>query len=416
MLNKKHFASFAALTISAMLLAGCQENAEPINIMSPAAANEPSASAPAAAEPSAGDTASVTPDETPSEIARTATDLINSTKSAEPTATVNLMCTLPDSAPSQMALYKTTPFWFEDGLPEELLLKDVNYKWEETRQNEYFPEISVPIYVKPENDLLMLGYNCNAGGDLYFDRYDDKAYGSLGVRVFEDYDINTSCVKSIDGMTPEEATAKSLELLLKLGITNLGTPDVYAVTADAANDYISSHTFEDKQGNIQEVEKWTSDDEVYYLRFPVMADGTPIAVTGTFVGGMTHYGIDSELWTSGTYVDVTIRKDGTIFDVDTRDVPSADLENIGTADINITAQQAFEIFENGHYAEDYSTSINVTDCSLVYVMTNIDLLNCEHVLKPMWKFEANYEFPHFNSTLQMVEYVDATTGTAIFEY
>ncbi|MBD5384678.1 MAG: hypothetical protein HDR72_06740 [Ruminococcaceae bacterium] len=402
MFNKKHITAFAALTLSAMLLAGCQENAEPINIVSPAAAGEPT---------STSETAPAAADET----VKTATSTVIANKTAEPTATVNLKCTLPDSAPSQMALYKTKPFWFEDGLPEKLLLEEGNYRWYETRQNEYFPEISVPIYDHVEDDILLLGYNCNGGGDLYYSPHDNHMYETFRYH-YEVYDPEGVRVDSIDGMTPEEAVAKAKDILGQLGITNLAAPDVWAVTAKTANEFFSKRTFEDKQGNIQEVAKWTPDDEVYYLRFPIDVNGTPIAVSGSCSGGCTKYGWGEELATEGTYIDVTIRKDGTIFYINTMDVPSADVENIGTADINITAQQAFEIFENGHHAEDYSVPINVIDCSLVYVMTDRDLVNCEHVLKPMWKFEATYEASWTNDgEIRMTEFVDASTGVGIFE-
>lgn len=400
--NKKHITALAALTLASVILTGCQENTTPLY----GGAVEQQALAPAAAVVDMTDPAPTADSDT--EISDAATP----TASA-PDTRITVNCTLPDNAPTQVALLKTTPFWFEDGLPEKLLLNDVNYKWYETRQNEYFPEISVPIYDHVEDDLLLLGYNCNGGGDLYFNRYDTKMTET--VRNHLGY-YGATHTKVLDGFTPEDAVSRADALLEQLGIADLlGDPEVWAVKADKANEYLGSETWYNKDGSIAEWDEWTTDDEVYCLTYPVVFNGIPVAISGSMSGNCTQYSCFDELATSGTYVEVTVAKDKIMF-VNTMDVPAANAETVGTADITVSAQQALDILTAHHSAEDYPSAINVNDCSLVYVMTNRDFENCEHNLKPMWKFEMSYE-PSYGSygEVPMREFVDATTGVGIFE-
>lgn len=403
MFNKKHITAIAALSLSAILMTGCQENAEPINIFSPAAAGEQqtSASDPASAPADADENTSTT------------TSSVSESKTAEPTATVNVKCTLPDSAPAQVALLKTKPFWFEDGLPEQLLLNDVNYKWYETRQNECFPEISEPIYVHTEDDLLLLGYNGNSGGDFYFNRYDTKKTETA--RDHLEY-YGATHTKVLDGFTPEDAVSRADALLEQLGLADLlGAPKVWALNADEANKYLSSDTWYNKDGSIDEWDEWTADDEVYCLRYPVVFNGIPVTFSGSMSGNCTSYCWGDELATYGTYVDVTVAKDKIMF-VDTRDVPAANAETVGTADITVTAQQALDTLTQFYTAENFPSAVNVNDCSFVYVMTNRNYEKCEFILKPMWKFEMSYESTYESyGEIPMIGFVDASTGVGIFD-
>ncbi|MBD5129881.1 MAG: hypothetical protein HDT43_08155 [Ruminococcaceae bacterium] len=410
MFNKKHITTLAALSLSAMLLAGCQESAEPINIVSPAAAGEPSAN----------DTAPVTPDETSTETSiETATSTVIANKTAEPTATVNIKCTLPENAPAQAALYKTKPFWFEDGLPEKLLLNDVDFILEERRVNEAYPDIIQPIYVHAEDRLLGLGYNGGCSGEIFFRRCDEHMYGTLR-NLFDVYNVEETIFndKSLDGFAPEEAVAKADEVLGKLGITNLGTPEVWAIKADKANEVIGREEWNEKDGSVTEWKRWTTDDEVYYLTYPVEYDGIPVALSGPIAGGMTKIHPENG-WSllEGSYIQVTVARDGSILELEGYRIPSADVENVGTVDISVSAQQAADILTEHHAAQDFPAAINVTECSLVYVMTADDYGD-EFILKPMWKFEMNYDS---NGTygvegVVMIEYVEADTGAAYFEY
>ena len=167
MFNKKHIKAIAALSLSAMLLAGCQENAAPINIVSPAAAGERQISS---TEPASSSN-------------------VTESRTAEPTATVNVKCTLPDNAPAQAALLKTTPLWFEDGLPEQLLLNGIDHILYERRVDENFPDKEMPVYLCPDDKLLLMCYNGNGGGDISFRFHDDHMYGTLR-NIFDVYDVD----------------------------------------------------------------------------------------------------------------------------------------------------------------------------------------------------------------------------------
>lgn len=407
MFNKKHITAIAALSLSAMLLAGCQENAEPINIISPAAAGEqqtsttePAPSAPAAAN----------------ETADISSSNVTESRTAEPTAMINVNCAIPDSAPAQAALLKTSPLWFEDGLPEQLLLNDVPNILKERRVDEKFPDKEEPIYICPEDKLLVMGYNGNGGGDISFWYHDDYMYGSLR-NIFDVYDVAREVFtdKVLNGFTPEDAISRATTLLKQLGITNLGTPEVWAIKADKANEVLGRREWHNKDGSKTEWKQWTEDDEVYYLTFPVEFNGIPVAFSGSMSGGCTKHGFDSEYYSDGTEVKVTVTKDR-IVDIEGWPLPSADAETIGTVDINISAQQALDILTASHDAEDFPYAINVNECSLVYVITERNLDTSEHILRPMWRFEMSSESDHSDyGSVRRTEYVDAETGKGYFE-
>lgn len=406
MFNKKHITAIAALSLSAMLLAGCQENAEPINIVSPAAAGEQQTSStePVSSAPAAAD-----------ETADTSSSNVTENRTAEPTATINVKCAIPNSAPAQAALLKTSPFWFEDGLPEKLLLNGVDHILEERRVDENFPDKEEPIYICPEDQLLVMGYNGNGGGDLYFNHHDDYMYGTLR-SYFDCYNVAEEIFndKTLNGFTPEDAVSRATTLLEQLGITNLGTPEVWAVKAEKANEELNKTEWENKDGTPAEWKQWTEDDEVYYLTFPVEFNGIPVAFTGSMSGSCTQHGFDSEYFTDGTYIEVTVTKDS-ILDVRTRNLPSADAETVGTVNINVSAQQALDILTECHSAVDFPFAINVNECSLVYVITERNLDTSEYILRPMWKFEMSYENEYSDYSVRMTEYVDAETGKGYFE-
>lgn len=409
MFNKKHITAIAALSLSAMLLAGCQENAEPINIVSPAAAGEqqtsptePVSSASAAADEAAGISSSN----------------VTESRTAEPTATINVNCTIPDSAPAQAALLKTSPLWFEDGLPEKLLLNGVDHILKERRVDENFPDKEEPIYIRPEDNLLLMVYNGNGGGDIYFNRYDEHLYGSLR-SYFDCYNVAEEIFndKTLNGFTPEDAVSRATTLLEQLGITNLGTPEVWAVKADKANELLGKETWENKDGTPYDWKRWTEDDEVYYLTFPVEFNGIPVAFTGSVSGNCTQYGFDSEYWTDGTSIQVTVTKDS-IVEIQGWPLPSADAETIGTVNINVSAQQAFDLLNESLSAEAFPYAINLNECSLVYVITDRDYQKGECVLRPMWRFEMSFDdgrgYSDYGS-VRMTGYVDAETGKGYFE-
>lgn len=410
MLNKKHITTIAALSLSAVLLTGCQAITEPVNVISPNAAPEaplqPTETSLGSGDQSAGSSAV-------SSIQTAVSSDFDERETSTPRVTINVNCTLPTDVPEQVDVLKTKPFWFEPGLPEELLLTGENYEWEETRQNRYYPEIETPIYVHPEDKLLMLGYNGNSGGDFYFNRYDDHLYGTVGNHCdYAAIEPVSWTDSALDGFTPEEAISKARDMLGQLGITNLGEPNVVAVKADKANEWLGQTEWENKDGSKVEWKEWTKDDEVYYLTFPIVFNNIPVATSGSCSGGMTRN--DFEL--DGTYVQVTVGRDEIKY-INTYDIPDAEVETAKTADISISAQQALDILTEHHTAEDFPIAINVNDVSLVYAVSKNDKYfdTCEAFLVPMWKFEMTYEST-LGGDVCLVEFIDAQTGRGQFEH
>lgn len=417
MLNKKHITTIAALSLSAVLLTGCQAITEPVNIMSPNAVPEAPAVQPTETTLGSSETTGSLSESAVSS-AQSSTQTAKETdfeekETSTPRVTINLNCSLPTDVPETVAIMNTKPFWFKPGLPEELLLKDVDYKWAETRRNTYYPEIEEPIYYYAEEETLLLGYNGNQGGDFFFRRYDEHMYGTTGnfCALFRAVEQSYTD-ETLEDFTPEEATNMALELLGKLGITNLGKPDVVAVRAEKANEWLHQTYWENKDGTPAEWKDWTKDDEVYYLSFPIMVNDIPIAFSGSHSGGCTR----NDFKFDGTYVYVTVGRDEVI-SIQVHDMPDPEMETVSDAQIKVSAQEALDILTDHHTAEDFPTAIDINDVSLVYVISKGEKYwdTCEATLIPMWQFEMTYE-SELGDNVVMTELIDAQRGIGQFEH
>ncbi|MDE7360859.1 MAG: hypothetical protein K2N38_02880 [Oscillospiraceae bacterium] len=415
MFNRKHTTAFTAILMAAALLTGCQENTEPMiggavsnENLAPAAAPEvPVSSAPETIiDDEAAPLSAVAPD--PSKII--------------------IDCTLPDNYPSQVPLLKAGLQKFEVGVPEKLFLDDAGLVLDKDYYVYDHPEEDHHVYVDKASDLLLMGY-----GDGHVSNYDRLGnYQYVSIRsAFDCYKMtNFFSDTALEGFTAEDAISRGNELLAQLGITNTGTPKVWAITADKANEYIASQTWENKDGTPQNVNEWTADDEVYFLTYPIAFNSVPVSTQ--FVNRGYGDGRDGSFtWNSGSYIELTVGKDR-IATVQSYQIFSEDAEITGTADITITPQQALdtiiEHYNNSYFREDFDvTPVTVNSCSLVYLVDhNFD--TDEYTLRPVWEIGVEWKhnavncsetYRHLYEDIQNIgvefDYVDAVTGEAHFD-
>lgn len=401
MINRKHTAALTSLIMAAALLTGCQENAAPLTggtvtneDLAPAAAPESTA----VIDDEAAPLSAVVPD--PSRI------IVN--------------CTLPE-APAQVPLLKTAPLKFEVGVPEKLFFDDAGLVEGKDYYKYDHPDKDHHVYCDTASDLLLMGYS---DGDISsYNRTGNYHYTSIR-SAFDVYKMtNYFSDTALEGFTAEDAISRGNELLAKLGITNAGAPKVWAVTADKANEYNKAQNWEKKDGTPDEGDKWTADDEVYFLTYPIEFNGIPVTTTCT--NRYFRDKTDGFEYINGAYIEMIVRKDS-IADVRSYQLMSEDAEVIGTADIAVTPQQALDTLIQHYNTSELLTDdapVTVTGCSLVYVDTR-DMDTNEYTLRPVWQFDLEWEFgwegrseaskKYENMGIES-DYVDAVTGEAHFE-
>ena len=192
-------------------------------------------------------------------------------------------------------------------------------------------------------------------------------------------------VDELDGFSKEEAVQLVRETAEKLGITNLGEPSVFAMTAEDANAYydhldaIHAHSepHDESKGDCYHT-RWTKDDEAYFVTFPLTIDGLPISTAR--VEQMTYN------WGrfDGSCVMAAVTKDGIVsFDAQGITVPEYTLAN--PVKINFSKEDILNKF-NSNMPDSitlFANKVEVVDCELTYVPLEL-LDNYEVVYTPVW--------------------------------
>ncbi len=288
-----------------------------------------------------------------------------------------------------------------DDLPDENIIDElpkINVKvmeWDDDRLNE--------LFLKSRPDLKYYEFPSDYYTDenyrLYDDETSDEAYwlvvqdgflsseirrdfpiygygtlqSSLGTHCFNDYFTDDS----ISFLSRKDAINKCTALLTEVGITNYAEPNVYAITADKVNVYW-------KEEKYTEYEEWTSDDEIYILRFPIEYEGVPVTTvcsSSRDIGGHGGYFV-------GSYIDFIVDENEIIF-MDCFTIFSPEYEAGENVEIKCSEENALKIA-----AEHYDSmvlggqDIKISGCELVYVpYEQRDEKN--FTLIPMWKIDAS---------------------------
>lgn len=221
---------------------------------------------------------------------------------------------------------------------------------------------------------------------------------ALGTYCFENYFTE----EDIDLFSKEDAIKRCISFLKEVDITNYAPPEIYAITANKANKY-----WEEK--NYTEYEEWTSENEIYILRFPIEYNGISVTTTCSSsrdIGGHGGYFV-------GSYIDFIITEDEIIY-MDSFAIFSPEYEIGEYVTINCSAENALKIA-----AEHYDSiifgdnDIKILRCELVYVpYEQHDEKN--FTLIPMWRIDASI-YRENTDTLGLCDYlfIDAQTGNLV---
>lgn len=181
----------------------------------------------------------------------------------------------------------------------------------------------------------------------------------------------------IEGFSSESAILRVREVVEMFGITNLGEPSVYGLSAEAANKYFHDGDAEDEYfGKEPAHRKFAKDDEAYYLRFPLVYEGIPRETNGVYV---QDYSYDTV-----AYVEAIVTKDK-ILRLDCRGITSPEYKTGESVQINFTASDILRTIVSDHSSIVHTEKTVYYNCELVYAPEKFE--NGEWTLVPVWKFE-----------------------------
>lgn len=181
----------------------------------------------------------------------------------------------------------------------------------------------------------------------------------------------------IESFSSESAILRVREVVEMLGITNLGEPSVYGLSAEAANKYFRDGDAEDEYFGKEPAHRtFSKDDEAYYLIFPLVYEGIPRETNRVYV---QDYSYDTV-----SYIEAIITKDE-ILDLDCRGIASPEYQTGEGVQINFTAADILRTIVSDHSSIVHTDKTVYYNCELVYAPEEYE--NGEWTLIPMWKFE-----------------------------
>ncbi len=243
---------------------------------------------------------------------------------------------------------------------------------------DFFTNENYHLYDGTDEKAYRLVYEPGRLSSSERERFGVYGYGTmasaLGTYCFSEFFDDDE----IDLFPKSEAIARVKEQLASLGITNLSEPSIYPITADKANEYFAAMDYD-------EYEKWTNDDEIYILRFPIEYNGIPVTTDASFdmvAGGHGSYFI-------GSHITAIVSKDK-ILSLECEDLFSPKYSVGETVSIRCSAQEALKTATE-HYNNITlgDSDIALENPELVYVpFEQHDEKN--FTLVPMWKIDASF--------------------------
>lgn len=230
-------------------------------------------------------------------------------------------------------------------------------------------------------------------GRLSYEAKWDSEKNSLNSYYTADYMPELFPDETLDGFSREEALERVYEIINKAEIKDLGEPEIYAVTAERVNELRTINT------------KWTKDDELYYIRFPVIYNDIPVfncmsaaPIPGTY------------LVFEGSYVETAISKSEIVFFNCT--TVFGEIQKTGNdIQIKYSAENVLDQVKL-YFSEREHEPLTVIGCTLTYMPSAANGFR-EFSFKPAWcvKYIEGKELSIPKSLIY-----DANTGAGITNY
>ena len=286
---------------------------------------------------------------------------------------------------AEMPRVKTTAMDFDPDTVYEVLANGVPYLSVFDIEDNQYPGKMRTGWTYDYHGKELLFLSCGPERVSYKEQGDVNHSEFLSLDKLYYSDPYVKHVDELDGFSKEEAVQLVRDAAEKLGITNLGEPSVFAMTAEDANAYydhldaIHAHSepHDESKGDCYHT-RWTKDDEAYFVTFPLTFDGTPISA----------YSVDQKQYNWGRFdgscVMAAVTKDGIVsFDANGITVPEYTLAD--PVKINFSKEDILDIF-NSNMPDSitlFANKVEALDCNLTYVP--LDLLdNYEVVYTPVW--------------------------------
>lgn len=197
--------------------------------------------------------------------------------------------------------------------------------------------------------------------------------------------------EALDGFSREEALERVYAVIDKADIKNLGEPEIYAVTAERANKLATIDT------------KWTKNDELYLMRFPIIYNDIPIINCNSAIPGTSTF-------YDGSFVTVAISESELVFfqcvNILGEVQKTGDEIQIKYGAENILDQLKLFFSEREH------TPLTIIGCTLTYMPSAINGF-LELSFKPAWC--VRYIEERMPRATKYIIY-DANTGVRIVNY
>lgn len=296
------------------------------------------------------------------------------------------------SHPSELSQVTTTLMRFDPDLVYDVLANGDSYLYKEEILDERYPGEAVTIWMYDAGGKELLFLNCGVGRVCYKEQSDIQRYIFLSGDEVYYSEPHIKHVDALEGFSKEDAVQRVKDAAAKLGITNLGEPSVFAMTAENANSYFQYekqlYDISPKMGDYNYV-PWTKDDEAYYLTFPLMYGETPVPVETTRVALQKE--VDGCGIFDGAYVKAIVTKDKIVC-FEGYNITASEYASGEPVKINIGKEDALNKAENdiSASASVFATKTEIRGCELVYGPVD-KINNNEWVYAPMWRVDyASY--------------------------
>lgn len=277
----------------------------------------------------------------------------------------------------------------------------------EEQPDEHYPDDIQTLWTKEYEDgrnVMHLGVGPSSIS--YFPPEGGKSYTLFySAHDIEYIDPHIKYSDVLDGFSKEDAIQRAKETAEKLGITNLGEPIVYAMTAEDANAYfdyewqshkLADEKYKDDPDHIKltedaKPEQWTKDDEAYFIKFPLVYGGIPLETSDVALEK------DVEGWGyfAGARIQVVVTRDDIVI-FDGWDITTPEYTVGDPVKINFTGEEILNKVNSENPLNNPPNMVNYYGCELVYVpVDKID--NNEWVFAPAWRVDCGtiHEFEDF---------------------
>lgn len=283
----------------------------------------------------------------------------------------------------------------------------------EERPDDYYPGHTKTLWCDTDENGVERLYLANSPTDIYYhspkNGLDYISYFSHHEVCYNDPDIKFS--DELDGFTKEDAIRRAKGTAEKLGITNLGEPTVFALTAEESNAYTEREIEKFGRDELKEGPyiPWTKDDEAYFITFPLMYGETPAVPDQIAMKKSTGEGIKGSF--HGAYVKVAVTKDK-IVAFDAKGITKPEYTVGEPVNINFTKDDILKKVTADNPYRDPSGPETFYGCELVYVP--VEITDTGYVYAPAWKVDYGCNWTYNDPETGESVYLGEAHRTAIY--